>query len=39
MFLGSSVLGKAGLASLIDKLISKRKDIIMDDGLMSIKLI
>jgi len=39
MFLGSSVLGKAGLASEMEKLIIKRKDNIMDDGLMSIKLI
>jgi hypothetical protein len=38
MFFGSSVSGKAGLASEMEKLIINRKDIIMDDGLMSIKL-
>jgi hypothetical protein len=39
MFFGSSVLGKVGLASEMEKLIINRKDIIVDAGLMNIKLI
>jgi hypothetical protein len=37
MFFGSSVLDNIGLASVMEKLINKRKNTIGDEGLVIIK--